>query len=282
MRTRRVVNDLLTRPTEKMPPNAGEVFGSGDNGMTRFTRTAASAAALFASSLTLGLITSAADAAPISFVGDISSNSPQVMTYTGSLDYAATDDTTGTLTLVLESSFADPDGTQAYLTAAALNDPIGFSGVSLTTAPNTNFTVLPSGTYSQDTVAADPFGDFDFGATATGSTWQGGGNPNGGVLITPAAEPVTSTFAWTLTAASGMSALTSADFVAALSSSPSQGYGGQFLAVRYRGIDCSGDGCSADSDKVAASVVPIPAALPLLATALAALGVAAWRRDPAR
>jgi MYXO-CTERM domain-containing protein len=174
-------------------------------------------------------------------------------TFQGTITYTAVDSTHGTLTVTLTNTTVAGNG--GYITGVAFNNPNNqITGVTLSSS-NSNFQVTGGSTY-QNTIATGAFGKFDIGAT-TGTNWDGGGSASKG---TGQGQTVTFTFNLTGT---NMDKLTTQDFVDTTSS------GGQFLAVRFRGIQFKNGGTQ--GDKVAAVDAPEPGTLTLAALGLLAL-----------
>lgn len=163
--------------------------------------------------------------------------------FTGSLDYQV--DQSGTATLSLSITNTSDPSNGGYITALALYDEgLSVQGFS---SSSSNFALMSGG------VQVSPFPDADFGASATGGQWLGGGKPSGGIAV---GETVT--FTWTLSGA-GAGSLSASSF-------------GDIL-VRFRGFENGG------SDKVVGKPcqpVPEPASIGL--AALAAGAVLARRR----
>ena len=181
-------------------------------------------------------------------------------TFSGTFDYTATDDTSGTVDIVLNNDSL----TAGFLTGFLFNIPDGatVTGAILTTDDG-DFTLLGAPTFD-NTESGAPNGDFDIGA-ALGGSYLGGGNPNVGI-----AQGGSATFSFALTG-TGLGSLTEQDFLSTLSNGGCTGCSEEFV-VRFRGFPDGG------SDKVPndGGVVPEPGTLTLLGLGLASL--AARRR----
>jgi hypothetical protein len=139
------------------------------------------------------------------------------------------------------------------------------TGVSIGAAPgqwDADFQLLGGPSFN-NSVAANPYGQFDLGA-ALGGNWEGGGAPQGGIGV-----GASQTFVFNLTGAN-MASLTSGSFLTALSSGASPGQGAQFFVARFRGLTDGG------SDKVPA--VPEPETYAIMLAGLGVLAFMARRR----
>lgn len=147
-----------------------------------------------------------------------------------------------------------------FITAFVLNNPSNLiTSVTLSTATGVD-TLLGLG---NNNVAAAPFGEFDFGAAA-GNIFEDSGSPNEGVGV-----GVTGTWIFTF-AGSNLNTLTTQSFLNELSGGTGIAGGPQFMVVRFRGFNDGG------SDAVPA--VPVPAAVPLFLSGLAAVAFLARRK----
>ncbi len=171
--------------------------------------------------------------------------------------------------LTVSLSNTTPDAEGGFLTAFAFNNPSGLITVVDLTSDNPNFNLLGETSFD-NTIAAQPFGSFDIGAASTNS-WQGGGNPSGGIAVGVGNKAM---FMFDLTCG-GMLCLgfLSTDaFLSTLSNNP-QGGGDQFFVARFRGFEDEG------SDKVPGTPIPEPGTLLLIGCGLVGVGVGVRRRN---
>lgn len=167
-------------------------------------------------------------------------------------------------TLDIDLTNTTPTSVGGFLTAFVFNNPDAskITGVSLTNSPNP-----PGPATAWDLLqdeSASPFGEFDFGASATAGQFLGGGNPTRGL----AANSGPFNFEFTFTG-TGLTSLSAASFLGALSDTKGDKTEKQaFFVARFRGLDDGG------SDKVPA--IPEPSTYALMALGL--LGVAAMSR----
>ncbi|MBL9140779.1 MAG: hypothetical protein JNK53_02830 [Phycisphaerae bacterium] len=158
--------------------------------------------------------------------------------FTASVTYDYTSGPVAALSVTLTNTTSLSFG--GYITALALQGANGSTVSAMTSSSSAAFNALSG------PVSVSPFGDFQAGASTSGS-WTGGGAPQSGLGIGASA-----TFTFNVTGSAGvLSSMT-----AATALSPSNGAG---LAVRFRGMDNGG------SDKVLAYFVPGPSALAGLA-----------------
>jgi PEP-CTERM motif-containing protein len=153
--------------------------------------------------------------------------------FTGTIDYSFTDAANATLAIQLTNTTAAAGG---FLTGFAFNNPDDLiTGIALSST-NPNFTYL-GGTAFQTLVPANPYGQFDLGAS-TGTSWEGDGDPSRGIAVGDSA-----TFTFTLEGNS-LDTLTTQSFLSTLSTPPGDGEGVQAFVARFRGLADGG------SDKV--------------------------------
>ncbi|WP_435007241.1 PEP-CTERM sorting domain-containing protein [Tundrisphaera lichenicola] len=184
--------------------------------------------------------------------GDASNSTSNLGNYTGSLNVTDQMATTATLTITLKNTSTNAGG---YLTAFVLNNPgDSITGVSLSLHP-ANFGLLG---LDNNNVGGSPFGQFDFGASTSGS-FEGGGPPSKGIAIGSSG-----TFVFHLTG-TNLTSLTDASFLNTLSTGNGAGQGYQPFVVRFRGFTGGG------SDKVPVLIpnaaVPEPSSLALIGIA---------------
>lgn len=177
--------------------------------------------------------------------------------FTGSLDYNATSSTAAVLNVTLTNTSA------GFLSGLALNNPGSLTFVTLVTPPTPAGFGLLFGPTPPNTVNASPLGNFDFGA-GTGPNWEGGNPP-------ALAAGSMATFQFAL-AGTNLNMLTTNSFVNAFSVNNQGNPTDNFLAVRFQGL------ANGDSDKVSASVVPLPAAAWLFGSGVIGLAALARRR----
>jgi PEP-CTERM motif len=196
-------------------------------------------------------------------------------TFSGTFDYTATNDTSGTVNIFLSNDsltagwitaflFNIPTGADvsAAILTQPLTDPVfGLLGATTGDVPDASFNNGENGS---------PFGRFDIGAASGGGDFSGGGAPQLGI-----AQFGSASFSFALTG-TGLGALTAQDFLSTLSDGSSgAGEGVQAFVVRFRGFPDNG------SDKVpnqggGETPLPEPGTLSLLGLGLASLA-ARWR-----
>lgn len=177
--------------------------------------------------------------------------------FTGDFQYMSASDISASILLSLTNT--SPAGNGGYITAVAFNNPGNLiSSVLLPSSP-ANFSLI-GGSGFNNSIDADPFGDFDIGAAST-TAWLGGGSPTGGIPVGS-----TGSFTFSLTG-TGLAGLTTQSFINELSYNSGQA---NWLSVRLRGFDDDG------SDKVPGAPIPEPGTIMLLGSGL--MGVAAYGR----
>lgn len=199
------------------------------------------------------VIASSTWAIPITGTGTLGS-------FSGSFTYSFTNDTSASIIVSLTNT--SPVANGGYLTAFAFNNPNNsISGATLSsTSPNFSLIGTPD---FNNSISGSPFGDFDAGATSTDSSWLGGGNPTGGIAVGGS-----ETFSFSLTG-SGLSSLTTQDFINELSSSSDSGQN-YWFAARFRGFEDGGsDKVPADDDNP--PIIPEPTTILLLGSGLLGL-----------
>lgn len=175
-------------------------------------------------------------------IGDDSADSTEHLgKYWGTLDYVAMSPTAATLTLTLSNTSAAANS--GFITGIAFQNPGDhITGVSLATT--THLSTLLGGSSFHDGIAAQPFGNFDIGASLNGN-FNGSGNPNSGL-----AAGQTGTWTFSLSG-TGLQTLSASSFMQMSESCDEDAT--PFLA-RFRGFSDGG------SDKVPGMLVAIPEA----------------------
>ncbi len=203
----------------------------------------------------------------IPIVGDTANSTGNLGNFSGSFTYSFTNDTSATIVVNLTNT--SPAANGGYLTAFAFNNPNNSITNASLLSTSASFGLIGTPDFN-NTIPANPFGDFDVGSSIT-SSWLGGGRPLSGIAVGNS-----STFTFFLTG-SGFSSLTTQDFIDELTSSPSgQNY---WFAARFRGFDNGG------SDKVPGVPVetppiPEPSTIILLATGI--MGLLLFRKKLAK
>lgn len=198
------------------------------------------------------------------------SNAPSVSgaSYSAALSF---DDVLGKLTIdITNTSLASIGGD---LTAFVFNLPDGLN-YTASSFTQTTLTGSPDPFAVSTGASANPYGTFDILTSATGGDFEGGGQPKG------LAVGESMAVSYLVTSLSPLSNFTIADFVAATTSSAKGSY---FFVARFRGIagleGLGSDKLPAITSANGVPAVPVPAALPLLGSAIGALGgFAAWKR----
>jgi hypothetical protein len=204
--------------------------------------------------LAVGVIAAPAHASSVPIGGNMSDSTENIGNFTGSVEYTYnTGDLSGNLAISLTNTTVGKD---LKITGFVFNSDVDGLSVVLTPNPTGSFDSLAGS-------AANPFGDFEFGA-ALGANWEGGGSPNDGIHVGDSL-----TFNFTVTSGTvDLSALDTMDFLTESGhDAESVTYAGQVLVVRFRGDD---------SDKVPSDTGGTPApgpGLPLPSAALSGLGL---------
>jgi len=206
---------------------------------------------------TLILAPSPAGAVPIPISGSNGLN--DLGSFTGTFDYTAINDSSGTINIALFNT--SPAANGGSLTGFVFNIPLpGDVTAAPLTSSDADFDEI-GGPAFDDSVNGAPFGNFDIGAS-TGNGFEGGGSPAFGI-----AAGSMGTFSFALTG-TGLGGLTALDFLSTLSVPPGAGEGVQSFVVRFRGFEDEG------SDKVPADFgtpIPEPGTVLLLSLGLASL-----------
>lgn len=171
-----------------------------------------------------------------------------------SFEFTSTSNTEATI--IIELTNTSPVVNGGYITAFAFNNPRGLINDISLSSTSLHFNIIGDPAF-ENNIPANPFGDFDVGASST-NTWIAGGNPTDGIF---AGDSETFTF---FLVGSGFLDLDTQSFIDTLSygSFSGQNY---WLAVRFRGFGNGG------SDKVPASSAmhtPIPGVIWLLGSGL--------------
>lgn len=169
--------------------------------------------------------------------------------FEGSLFYNAINSSNASLTVILKNTSPVDNG--GYLTAFAFNNPSNFiNSVTLNTT-DPHFSLLGNSIY-QNGIKCAPYGYFDIGASSTRKSFEGGGDPTGGIPV-----GVTETFIFNFQG-NGLNTLNEQSFILALSEGKSAGENYEFFIARFRGFDDGG------SNKTTGLVTPEPISLTLL------------------
>lgn len=169
--------------------------------------------------------------------------------FEGSFTYNAIDSGNGSLTFILKNT--SPVANGGYLTAFAFNNPLNLISSVTLNATDTHFSLLGSPLY-ENGIKCAPYKYFDIGASSTRNSFEGGGDPTGGIPV-----GVTETFIFDLQGA-GLDTLNEQSFISTLSEGKGAGSGEEFFLARFRGFNDGG------SNKTEGEVTPEPASLVLL------------------
>lgn len=220
---------------------------------------------------------------PITITGDTANSTSNLGNFTATLVYTPTSATQATLS-VMNLDNTSPLANGGFITAFVFNNPNNLiSGVNLMVTGNPNFSLLGGPTFN-NTINAQPFGDFDIGVTTdptpnNNSSFEGGGNPNRGIGVN--AAPVTFNFLLTGTM---LNTLDESSFLNTFSNPRGDDLAQAAFVVRFRGFN---DGGSDKAPGIAVGggggggggnggVIPEPTSLALWG--LGTLGVAAYLR----
>jgi len=177
----------------------------------------------------------------VNLSGNVAASTSGLGDFTGTLTYTDTNASSATLTIQLTNT--SPLANGGYITGFVFNNPSdAITGINFSST-NPNFDLL-SGPFNVNGTSGVPFGQFDIG-TSTGGSFEGPGNPTGGIAVGNSA-----TFTFDLTG-TGLDALDAMSFVDTLSTGTGSGGGDyQFMVVRFTGFNNGG------SDKVPANGTP--------------------------
>jgi hypothetical protein len=189
------------------------------------------------SAIALAIVMGLSSPAPaITITGNTANSTGNLGNFTANFVYNAVSNASATLTVDLTNT--SPAANGGFITAFVFNNPgnqiTNVTAGSPFTAP---FGVDGGPNFNNNSINGAPFGQFDIGSS-TGGSFEGGGNPNGGIAVGN-----TGHFVFNLTGTNLLS-LNEQSFVNTLSVGPGDGQGDQFFVVRFRGFNNGG------SDKV--------------------------------
>jgi hypothetical protein len=184
--------------------------------------------------------------------------------FEGSLSYNSINSSNASLTVILKNT--SPVNNGGYLTAFAFNNPSNLINAVTLNTTDPHFSLLGNSIY-QNGIKCAPYGYLDIGASSTRNSFEGGGNPAGGIPV-----GLTETFIFNFQG-SGLDTLNEQSFISTLSEGKGAGEGYEFFLARFRGFDDGG------SNKTPGSVTPEPMSLILLG--LGCVGLMRLRRRKA-
>ena len=179
--------------------------------------------------------------------------------FSGSLGVGFVSTNEATLTISLTNTSPVLNG--GKITAFVFNNPN--NAFTIAFASSTLGTFATPLTAGNNQVSANPFGSFDYGVS-TGGAFGGGGSPAGGLAV-----GATATWVFSITG-TGAGSLADDDFLEALNTGANSNHDEQFMAVRFKGF-VNGGSDKVGTNIVTTNVVPAPAGLILLASAVPVL-----------
>jgi hypothetical protein len=206
----------------------------------------------------------------VTITGNTGNSTSNLGNFSANFVYNAVSDTSATVTIDLTNTTPAANG--GFITALAFNNPNNLITNVTAGSPFTSPFAVDGGPAFNNSINANPFGQFGIGAS-TGGSFEGGGSPNVGIAVGG-----TGHFVFNLTG-TGLLGLSDQSFVNTLSQG-SAGQGNQFFVVRFRGFINGG------SDKVpggGGGGAPEPASIVLWSLSFVGLaGYGMLRRRQAR